>query len=86
MELGPYSVVFIANTGRDDPPLPAYLKEALERFQKEGKARYLLVAHDVRIGFSPLRASSDSLGLSGEGGSMQYAVLDMLGRFNPGRY
>lgn len=86
-KLGPYSVVFIANTGRGDEPLPGYLKEALERFQREGKARYLLVAHDVEVTpDSPMRVSSETLGLSGQGRSVQYALLDMLGKFNPGAY
>jgi hypothetical protein len=78
------SVVFIANTGRDDPPLPDYLKEALARFKKEGGARYLLVAHDVAVAGSTV--ASIELGMHGDGKSTQYAILDMLGKFNPGAY
>lgn len=81
-----YSLVFIANTGRDDPPMPDYLVEALTRFEKEGVARYKLIAHDICINNGPLRTSSNHLRLQGSGVSVQYALLDMLSKFNPGPY
>lgn len=86
--MGPFSIVFIANTGRADKPLPGYLVEALERYeQEEQRARYCLVAHDVQIELgSPMGTQSKCLGLHGAGGSVQYALLDMLSKFNPGRY
>lgn len=84
--IGPFTVVFIANTGRGDQPLPDYLLEALNRFQEErAKPRYCLVAHDVQI-FPGMAARSQTLKLSGEGDSVQFAVLNMLGEFNPGPY
>ena len=82
------SVVFIANTGRDDPPLPEYLMEALLRFEREGQARYKLNAHDLEVSTTGtgMGVSSQKLKLSGLGKSVQFALLDMFGTHDPGAY
>ncbi len=82
-----YSVVFIANTGRNDVPLPDYLLEALARFQseKEGAPRYCLIAHDMSV-HPGVSVRSPSLGLNGDGLSIQGAMLNMLGKFKPDEY
>ncbi|MBP6888443.1 MAG: hypothetical protein KBC21_01950 [Candidatus Pacebacteria bacterium] len=83
-----YSIVFIANTGRQDGPLPKYLLEALQRFQdekKEGAPRYCLIAHDMSV-YPGVSVRSPSLGLNGDGLSIQGAMLNMLGNFDPGQY
>lgn len=81
----PFSVVFIANSGRSDEPLPDYLQEALRRFaQEEKKPRYCLIAHDVEGGGSSV--FSKTLGMSGTGKSTQGSLLNMLARYNPGIY
>ncbi len=82
------SLVFIANTGRNDKSLPQYLLDALNRFQIEqagaDNPRYFLVTHDLKIG--PGEVSSERLGMRGQGRSTQYALLDLLDKINPGPY
>lgn len=78
------SLVFIANTGRADTPLPSYLVEALQRFKEEGGARYVLVAQDLVV--DGPNVSSEKLRLSGQGATVQQALVAMVGQFNPGTY
>ncbi len=50
-----------------------------------GAPRYCLIAHDMSV-YPGVSVRSPSLGLNGDGLSIQGAMLNMLGKFNPGNY